>query len=175
MPTYVEQLLAEFDREMSKTRQVLACIPADKLNWQAHPRTNTIGWVANHVAEIPSWLPQILQQPHWDFAPIDGEAYQFPHHSTTNDILEFFDRNVIAGRAAIIAFDEETLGQTWSLLQAGQVFSSHPRHLVVRNFVINHLVHHRAALLVYLRLLEIAVPGMYGPSEPIPPLNAGEI
>lgn len=170
MLTYVEQLLGEYDREMANTRLVLAGIPQDKLTWRAHPRTNTMGWVANHVAEIPGWLPLILQQSTWDFAPIDGEPYQFPRYQTVNEILEFFDRNVIHGRAAILAFDEQTLGETWSLLQAGQVFTSHPRYLVIRNFVINHLVHHRAALLVYLRLNDIAVPGMYGPAENIPPL-----
>jgi len=175
MPTYVEQLLAEYDREMANTRRVLVCIPDDKLTWRAHPRTNTIGWVANHVAEIPGWLPLILQQPTWDFAPVDGEPYRFPNDQTTTAILDAFDRNVLAGRSAILEFDADTLGETWSLMQAGQIFSSHPRHLVIRNFVINHLVHHRAALLVYLRMLDIAVPGMYGPSEPIPPLNSGEI
>ncbi|MBI1347287.1 damage-inducible protein DinB [bacterium] len=168
MPSYVDQLLVEYDREMANTRKVLACIPADKLTWRASPRTNTIGWVANHIAEIPGWLPKIFQQSAWDFAPPDGEPYQFPDYQTVGALLEFFDGNVQTGRAAIASLDENTLSDSWSLLQAGQVFMSHPRFLVVRNFVQNHLIHHRAALLVYLRLNEIPVPGMYGPADDMP-------
>ena len=162
--TYAEALLPEFDQEMANTRKVLERIPEDKLGWRPHPRSNTIGWNANHVADLVNWLVQTLTRPGLDVAPVNGERYQFPKLTSRGEILELFDRNVAAAREAIRAIKDEDMGRMWSLLQAGKPFFTMPRAAVVRSVVLNHLIHHRAHLCVYLRLNDIPVPGMYGPS-----------
>lgn len=162
--SYAETILPEFDEEMASTRKVLERVPEDKLTWKCHSKSNTIGWVANHVAEIPGWVEGTLQQTEWDFAPLVGEAYKIPDFKTRREILEFFDKNVAAARAAIAQVKDEDLPVMWSLKQGGKTILTMPRVAVIRSFVMNHLIHHRAILTVYLRLNDIPVPGMYGPS-----------
>ena len=99
--TYAETLLPEFDQEMANTRKVLERIPDDKLDWQAHPKSHTIGWNANHVADIPNWLVAVLTTPSLDIAPVGGEPYASPKLTSGEEILELFDRNVAAARKAI--------------------------------------------------------------------------
>ena len=161
---YVETIRPEFDREMANTRKVLECVPDDKLDWQAYPKSHTIGWNANHLAEILGWVEGILTAPAWDIAPIGGEPYQSPKLTSRQEILELFDRNVAAARKAIVAVKNDDLTQPWSLLKAGTPIFTMPRGKVIRRFVLNHLIHHRAILCVYLRLNDIPVPGMYDPS-----------
>ena len=162
--TYAESILPEFDQEMASTRKVLERVPEDKLDWRAHPKSNTIGWNANHLAEMPGWVEGMLTAPSWDFAPVSGERYQSPKLTSRREILDLFDRNVAAARAAIAAVKDEEMGRMWTLLQAGKPIFTMPRAAVVRGVVLNHLIHHRAHLCVYLRLNDIPVPGMYGPS-----------
>ena len=162
--TSAATLLAEFDQEMANTRKVLERIPEDKLDWRAHPKSNTIGWNANHVADLVNWLAQALTRPSLDVAPVGGEPYPFPKLTSRREILDLFDRNVAAARTAITALRDEEMVQMWTLLRAGQPIFTMPRAAVVRGVVLNHLIHHRAHLCVYLRLNGIPVPGMYGPS-----------
>jgi uncharacterized damage-inducible protein DinB len=159
-----ETILPEFDQEMANTRKVLERIPEDKLQWRAHPKSNTIGWNANHLAEIPGWVEGTLAELSWDFAPVGGERYRSPSLATRQEILDLFDRNVAAARKAIAAVRDEELHKMWSLLEGGKTLLTMPRAAVIRSFVLNHLIHHRAHLCVYLRLNDIPVPGMYGPS-----------
>jgi uncharacterized damage-inducible protein DinB len=161
--SYAETVLPEFDQEMGNTRKVLERIPADRLDWKAHPKSQTIGWNANHVADLVNWIVEVLTKPSLDIAPIGGEAYKFPTLTSQRGILELFDRNVTAARQAIAEAKDQDMGSMWTLSQAGKTFFSMPRSVVVRG-VINHLIHHRAHLCVYLRLNDIPVPGMYGPS-----------
>jgi uncharacterized damage-inducible protein DinB len=162
--SYAESLLPEFDQEMASTRKVLERIPDDKFDWKPHSRSNTIGWNANHVADIPNWVALMLTRTELDIAPTDGPSYQSPALTDREAILRLFDRNVAAARQAIAEAKDEDVGEPWTLLQAGQVLFTMPRSAVVRSFVLNHLIHHRAHLCVYLRLNDIPVPGMYGPS-----------
>ncbi len=162
--SYAQQNLPEFDQEMASTRKVLTAIPDDKLNWKAHPKSNTIGWNANHLAELPGWAINIFNEPSFDFAPVNGPRYQSPKLATTNEIVALFDQNVHAARKSIESVKDEDLNQMWSLMAGGQVIFTMPRSAVIRSFVLNHIIHHRAHLCVYLRLNDIAVPGMYGPS-----------
>jgi uncharacterized damage-inducible protein DinB len=161
---YSETILPEFDQEMAKTRKVLERLPEDKLDWRVHPKSNTIGWNANHLAELPGWIEGALTTPSWDIAPAGGESYQSPKLTTRQEILNLFDRNVNTARKALAATKDEEVRQPWSLLQAGKPIFTMPRATVIRGMVLNHLIHHRAILCVYLRLNNIAVPGMYGPS-----------
>jgi len=162
--SYAESILPEFDQEMASTRKVLERIPDDKLDWKAHPKSHTIGWNANHLADIPNWLAAALTTTSLDIAPPDGPKYESPALTSREQILELFDRNVAASRKAISEAKDEDVGQPWTLLQAGKEIFTMPRSALVRQFGINHMIHHRAHLCAYLRLNDIPVPGMYGPS-----------
>jgi uncharacterized damage-inducible protein DinB len=162
--TYAEILLPEFDKEMAGTRKVLESIPDDKLAWRAHPRSNTIGWNANHVADLPGWLVMALATPSLDIAPVGGEAFRPSKLTTTREIVDQFDRNVAAARESIATVTDEKMGEMWTLLAGGNVIFTMPRAAVVRGVVLNHLYHHRAHICVYLRLNDLPVPGLYGPS-----------
>src|SRR5262249_22320006 len=92
--TYAQMILPEFDHEMANTRKVLERVPEDKLDWKAHPKSNTIGWNANHLAELPGWSISIATEPGYDFAPVGGKRYESPNFTNRRELLEFFDRNV---------------------------------------------------------------------------------
>ncbi len=162
--SYAETILPEFDQEMANTRKVLERVPDDKLDWQPHPKSHTIGWNANHLANLPDWLVHTLATTELDIAPVGGKPYTFPKATNGREILEIFDRNVAAAREAITKAGEEQVAQPWTLSHAGNPIFTMPRSAVVRQVVLNHIIHHRAILCVYLRLNDIPVPGMYGPS-----------
>jgi uncharacterized damage-inducible protein DinB len=161
--TYAELILPEFDHETASTRTVLACVPDGKHAWRAHPKMNTIGWAANHLVEIVGWTEGTLTMPSWDVSPPGGEPYKSPTIATQTELLATFDQNVAASRRAIQTVSEATLGDPWSLLAGGQPIFTMPRAAVVRTFILNHLIHHRAFLVAYLKMNDIEVPGMYGP------------
>ena len=161
---YAATILPDFDREMANTRRVLERVPEDKLDWQIHPKSHTIGWNANHLAEIAGWVEGALTAPSWDIAPIGGEPYQSPKLTSRQGILDLFDRNVAKARKAIAVVQDDQMMQPWSLLTAGTPFFTLSRATMLRSFVLNHLIHHRAILCVYLHLNNIPVPGMYDPS-----------
>ncbi len=162
--TLAESLIPEFDQEMTSTRKVLERIPDDKLDWRPHRKSNTIGWNANHLAESVEWMAGVLTTPSFDVAPPGGPRYESPKLKTRKEILELFDRNVVAARKALGATSDDAMAQQWSLLEAGNPFFTMPRASAIRMFGFSHLIHHRAVLCVYLRLNDIPVPGMYGPS-----------
>jgi len=162
--SYADAVLPEFEQEMASTRKVLERLPDDKFDWKAHPKSHTIGWNASHLAEIPGWVEGTIAQTEWDIAPVGGEPYRTPDLKSRQEVLEMFDKNVAAAKAAILKTNEAEMAKNWSLLMGGQAVITMPRSAVVRTWVINHTIHHRAHLLVYLRLNDVPVPGMYGPS-----------
>ena len=159
-----ESILPELEIEMAGTRKVLERVPDDKLDWKAHEKSNTIGWVANHLAEIIGWVEGTLTQDSWDIHPAGGEQYESPKLDRTAAILELFDRNLAAARRQIAATPDNEFGKMWSLLSGGQPLITMPKLGVVRTWVLNHTIHHRGHLCVYLRLNDIPVPALYGPS-----------
>ena len=159
-----QSLLPEFDHEMANTRKVLERIPEGKLDWKAHEKSNTIGWVGAHLANIPGWTELTLTTDSLDIAPPGAEPYRTPTAESVKAILEQFDKNVTAGRAALVAARDEEFFKPWSLLSGGATVFTMPRMAVLRSFVINHMIHHRAHLCVYLRLNNVPVPALYGPS-----------
>ncbi len=161
--TYADALLPEFDHEMASTRRMLESTPADKMDFKAGPQFQTIGWNANHVAEIVGWAEGVFTEPSFDIAPVDGPRYESPELASPEEVLNLFDNNVASARNAIQAADESRLNEPWSLLQGGQPLFTMPRHMVIRLFVLNHLIHHRAFLCAQLRLAGVDAPGMYGP------------
>ncbi|MBX9789785.1 MAG: DinB family protein [Pirellulales bacterium] len=156
--------LGEFEQEMAGTRKVLERIPDDKINWKAHPKSNTIGWVGAHLVEIPGWVEGTLTQDAWDLQPPGGEPYRTPPWTNRAEMLATFDKNIADAKRALAAASDGDFAKPWSLKMGGQTLFTMPRAAVIRTFVLNHTVHHRAHLCVYLRLNDIPVPGLYGPS-----------
>src|SRR4051794_28664927 len=156
--SYSQTILPEFDQEMASTRKVLERIPDDKLAWKAHPKSNTIGWNANHLADLPGWAVSIFTQPEYDFSPVGGPAYKTPSLQSTKAIVEAFDRNVASARKAIQSAKDESMNDMWTLRGGERVIFTMPRATVARSFLMNHIIHHRAILSVYLRLNDIPVP-----------------
>ena len=159
-----QALLPEFDQEFANTRKMLERVPDDKLAWKPHPKSFSMGDLATHIAEVPGWMGVTIEQDSFDVAPPGGATYQRPNLASAKAILDMFDKSVPIARAALAkATDQQFMGP-WSLLKAGQVMFTMPKIAVVRSFLMNHNIHHRAQLSVYLRLNDVAVPGMYGPS-----------
>ena len=157
--------LNEFDHEMRQTRKLLERIPGDRLDFRPHPRSKTLGALALHVAGIPSWTSNLLGEASYDLGPdLADKDRDRALPKDAAEILETFDRSVAKARAHIEAQDEESLKSKWSLLKGGEAVVTLPRAAVLRQFLMNHLVHHRGQLTVYLRMLDVPVPALYGPS-----------
>jgi uncharacterized damage-inducible protein DinB len=153
-------LLAEYDHEIATTRKLLERLPDDKLSWKPHDRSMSLGGLATHLGSIPTWGTTILDDPFFDLAgsPSSAEA-----KSSTAAILALFDESARQTRAAMDKTDPEYLSM-WALKRGGQEMFSMPRLNAFRSFVLYHLVHHRGQLSVYLRLNNIPVPPIYGPT-----------
>jgi uncharacterized damage-inducible protein DinB len=160
----IQALLAEFDQEAALTRTCLERVPQGKGGYQPHPKSMTLGRLAGHIVAIPSWITMTLQSDEFDLAPVDGPKPPLLDLDNPVALLEHFDRNVAAARAALAAAEEADLGRPWSLKNGGRVAFTLPKGVVLRRFVFSHTVHHRAQLTLYLRLNEVPVPSIYGPS-----------
>ncbi len=159
-----QALLPEFEHEMANTRKVLERVPDGKFDFKPHQKSPQMGWLAGHLANIPSWGTMILQHDSLDIAPAGGQPPQTPVPKTRKEVLEIFDKNVSGTRAAISSASDQQVMQSWKLLKGGQEVMSLPKIAVLRSFMMNHIIHHRAQLGVYLRLNDIPVPAIYGPS-----------
>jgi uncharacterized damage-inducible protein DinB len=159
-----QSLLPEFDHEAANTRKILAAIPDGHAEFAPHPKSMPLGRLAVHVAHLPSWGADTLTKPSFDVNPQDAPRFELPPFETTAKLLEDFDRSVAEARAAIEASSDADLMVDWSLLNAGAPIFTMPRVAVLRSMILNHMIHHRAQLGVYLRLLDVPVPGIYGPS-----------
>jgi uncharacterized damage-inducible protein DinB len=150
--------LAEFDLEMAGTRQILERVPADKGQWKPHPKSFSMGHLAQLVSWMPGWIAFTLKEPVLDLGKAGGYSYE-----TTDALLKTFDAGVKASREALSTTPDADWQQTWTLKRGDMVLWSAPRTVVVRNHI-NHLVHHRAQLGVYLRMNDVPLPSLYGPS-----------
>lgn len=159
-----DMLLPEFDHEMGVTRKVLERVPDDKHEWKPHPKSFSLGALATHVATLPTWGTETLTKSEID---VSGNPTVSPLASTA-DILAAFDRNVAAARSALTGKTDAELAAMWSLRRNGKTLFSMPKSAVWRSFVVSHVIHHRAQLTVYLRLLDVPIPSVYGPSADEP-------
>lgn len=159
-----EALLKEFDLEMEHVRRHLERVPEGKGTWKPAEKSMPLGWLSTFLAVLPSWSNDILEKDFFDVKPADGAGMAPKEATTSADLLAMFDKNVASGRVALAKFDDAKLEQPWSLKAAGETLWTQPRWLVLRTFFLNHAVHHRAQLGVYLRLLGIAVPAVYNAS-----------
>ena len=158
-----QALLGEFDHEMANTRKTLERVPDDKLGWKPHEKSGTMGWLAGHVAEIPGWTSFTLEQSSLDIHP-EGGHMPSPAPASRAELLAKFDNNVKTAREALVKATDERFMEPWTLLSAGTTVFIMPKIAVLRSFVMNHMIHHRAQLGVYLRLNDVPVPALYGPS-----------
>src|SRR6202521_750097 len=162
--TIGQSMLPEFDQEMQTTRKTLERVPDEKWNWKPHEKSGTVGWLAGHIATLPGWTTMTINTEELDYAPVNGPSYQPPKTENRKDVLAVFDKEAAEARAALASVSDSELMKGWKLLAGGQEIFTMPRVACIRGFVMNHLIHHRAQLGVYYRLLGIPVPGLYGPS-----------
>jgi len=153
-----EALLPEFDQEMATTRRLLERVPTDKGKWKPHPKSFSLGHLAQLVAGMPGWITNTLREKELNLASFPGYSYE-----KTEDLLKSFDKHVKEARKAIASSKDADLTVPWSLKHGDRVIFTLPRGPVVRTHI-NHLVHHRGQLSVYLRLIDVPVPSIYGPT-----------
>ena len=157
----IDSLLKEFEHEAQTTRKHLERLPDGKLGWRPHEKSFTAAGLASHITECVGWTEVIFNENEYNFDPATYRPYVA---KSTADLLKTFDDNVAKGRQALAAATEGSLEQPWSLKIMGRVQFEKPRADVFRDFALSHVIHHRGQFSVYLRLLDIAVPGSYGPS-----------
>ena len=156
----IEILLDETEREAQTTRKMLSIVPNDKYDWKPHPKSMTLKELATHVAELPSWIVIAIKTDELDFA---ANPYKQEDINNTTDLLSYFEKNYAEGRAELEKANEDVLQQRWVLRNGDQILQDRDKYATVR-VSISQTIHHRAQLGVYLRLLNIPIPGSYGPS-----------
>jgi uncharacterized damage-inducible protein DinB len=159
-----DALLPEFDQEMATTRKCLLRIPDDKFSYKPHPKSFDMGGLAVHIATMLDWGVVTLQSDSFDYAPEGGEPYVPPVAANNAALLAMFDKAAAAFRTALAATENDAMMKPWSLLGGGKPMFTMPKAAVLRGMIFNHIVHHRGQLSVYLRLCDIPVPAIYGPS-----------
>lgn len=150
----------EFEKELAITRKMLSIVPNNKYDWRPHPRSMSIRQLTSHIAELPLWFGMTLTTNELDFAQ---NPYQPKEINDTNTLITYFEANIEQGRKDLAAGKEETLDELWTLRNGEAIFLNDPKRDMIRT-IFNQITHHRAQLGVFLRLLEVPIPGSYGPS-----------
>ena len=158
--TILEFLLQELDQEAATTRKILERVPEEKFDWQPHPKSMSLKTLATHVAELPSWIAMTLDKDELDFAT---NPYKPVDISTTQDLLTYFDDVYKDGKANLEKADETQFSKDWTLREGDVIYQTTSKLEVLR-MTFSQIIHHRAQLGVYLRLLNVPIPGSYGPS-----------
>lgn len=154
-------LLGELKHEGSSTRKMLERVPADKFDWSPHQKSMKLGRLAKHIAELNLWVERIMDSDEFDFAAATFNS-NLPENSEA--ILKIFDERIAEATSVLEKVTDEDLNKIWTFRRGEQVMFQMPKKVALRSFAYNHIYHHRGQLSVYLRLLDIAIPGMYGPS-----------
>ncbi|GAB2545056.1 DinB family protein [Rufibacter soli] len=156
----LDVLQKELEAEGQTTRNMLARIPNDKYDWQPHEKSMTLRTLATHVAELPSWIGMVMNAPELDFATSPYAPVQI---NNTEELLAFFEQNLAEGKAELAQAQEEQLTEEWTLRNGDIIYTTGTKFDMLRN-TMSQIIHHRAQLGVYLRLLHVPIPGSYGPS-----------
>ena len=156
-----QSIIPELQNEAANTRKMLERVPQDQFQSKPHVKSMSLVRLATHIAELPSWIPMIINSNELDLSKMN---YKPPVINNTADLTELLDRNLKQATDALKTVSDDTLMGTWTLRNADHVIFSLPRIAVIRSMAMNHVIHHRGQLSVYLRLHNVAVPGMYGPS-----------
>jgi uncharacterized damage-inducible protein DinB len=157
----IESLITEFDHEAQTTRKHLERLSEDKLDWRPHEKSFTATGLASHIVECFSWTDAIFNLDEIDFDPATYKPYVA---ASVTDLLKTFEANVQKGKQALAEANDANLEQPWRLKIAGRQLFERTKSAVFRDFMLSHAIHHRGQFSVYLRLLDIPVPGSYGPS-----------
>ena len=158
----IDTLLPEFDREMGQTRKVLDRVPNGQFDWRPHPTSMTMGRLAEHLAEFPLRATMTMSQGELDLMTSRPAGYQSP--ATRAGVLAMFDANLKTGRTHLVNKTDGEFDAPWKLKAGGKEMFTMPKASVMRAFVLNHMVHHRGQMTVYLRMLGVKIPSIYGPS-----------
>jgi uncharacterized damage-inducible protein DinB len=161
---WIRALQQEFETEMANTRACLERVPDAALDFQPHPKSMTMRKLANHIAELPTWVSGTLCADEFDMDPPGGPKFETPDHGSRQALLESFDHNVAEAKASLAKATEAQLDSPWTLKNAGHELFTMPKGAVLRTWVLSHVIHHRAQLGVYLRLKDVALPQVYGPT-----------
>ena len=157
-------LVGEFDHEAGGTRKVLERVPEQFVAWAPHPRSKSLGELANHIAGLPVWVGRILQSSEYDFLAPGAPTPGIRPWESKAAMLEKHDKNVADARSLLAKTSDAQFLEKWSMKRGGEVMFTLPRIAVLRSMVLSHTIHHRGQLTVYLRLKDIPLPGIYGPS-----------
>jgi uncharacterized damage-inducible protein DinB len=158
-----EVLLAELDRETPRSRRTLGELPAGKYDWKPHDKSMILGYLAELVATMPSWMAMGITKNELDVAPASGSAMPHDKLETSEALVNALDKSAAEARTALQGTNDEFLMTPWKLLARGQVVQETPRWVMIQD-TLNHWAHHRGQMAVYLRLLGARVPSIYGPS-----------
>lgn len=158
--TFIESFQKELEKEAITTRKMLERVPDHRFDWKPHEKSMTLKQLATHVAEIPGWPGMVLNSSEIDFASND---YKPADVANSAALLSFFEKSLAGGRTALATATDEQLTDSWTMRSGDKIYSSDPKDEVIRG-CFSQLIHHRAQLGVYLRLLDIPIPGSYGPS-----------
>jgi uncharacterized damage-inducible protein DinB len=161
----VDILLAEFDRETALTRRLLARVPPDRLGWQPHARSRTLGGLAVHLAELPAWGATLVEQAEFD---LESRTPAHRADGSLEELLALYDANVSLVRRAVASRTDAELLAPWTLRRGGKEIFTVPRLIALRTLPLQHATHHRGQLSVYLRLLDVPLPPLYGPTADEP-------
>jgi uncharacterized damage-inducible protein DinB len=161
--------LADLERELPISRRVLERFPEGRFDWKPHEKSMPMGYIAMMVATMPEWLGMVIGMDELDIAPKDGPKFQPPPQKTADDFVKALDAAAEKGRAALRGTNDAHLETSWRLLAGGKVLQETSRHVQIRDGVLSHWVHHRGQLTVYMKMLGVAVPSIYGPSGDEPP------
>ncbi len=159
-----DAFLPEFDHEMQNTRRLLDRIPESRLEWKPHPKSMSLGALASHIVDVPMWCKSITGSDSFDLAPPGVPAPPPSALKTRAELCSRFDENVRMARASLGTVTDMSWMRPWSLLKGGQTLFTLPRVVVFRTWVMSHLIHHRGQFTVYLRLNDVPLPQIYGPS-----------
>jgi uncharacterized damage-inducible protein DinB len=151
--------------EIATTRKVLERLPAEKFSWKPHEKSMELGKLASHVAEMFGWTQSTMGSSELDFATMDYKPFE---PKTSEELVEFFEKMSSEALSTLEGKPDEAFMETWSLKNGERTYFTLPKVAVMRSFVMNHIIHHRGQLSVYMRLLDVPVPGIYGPSADEP-------
>ena len=166
--TAIDSILRELDQEAATTRRVLERVPEDKLTWKPHPKSMSLGRLAMHVAEINGSISEMSLADSFDF----GSGRRGVDATSRAELLEVFEKGLARAKEIVAQTDEARARAEWSFMMGEKKMGSMPRSALFRSIMMNHLYHHRGQLSVYLRLLDVPVPSIYGPSADENPLKA---
>jgi uncharacterized damage-inducible protein DinB len=159
--TIAQSFLAELKHEANTTRKMLERVPFDQINWQPHEKSMALLRITQHIASLPLWIPRIIDNEVFNFTNL---VYNPPVPENSSDLIKEYDKNIETAEQSLSTYPDEEIVKLWTLKRGDITMFTLLKTVAVRNLALNHLIHHRGQLSVYLRLLNVPVPGAYGPS-----------